>query len=132
MPRHVESLPRNHRPAPMPTPAASRRRPRDEQSGRSNTRVCAPHVWLTVAQAAARAQCGRKSIYDATKAGRLRAARIGGRALRFRPEWVDAWLEATVSPSDVAERVESSQVAAFSGGVMPFGHCCSGAVTSTE
>jgi hypothetical protein len=36
-------------------------------------------------------------------AGRLRAARIGGRrALRFLPEWIDDWLKATVEPIEVA------------------------------
>jgi hypothetical protein len=34
-----------------------------------------------------------KTIYREVKAGRLRAARIGGRReLRLLPEWVDAWL----------------------------------------
>jgi hypothetical protein len=34
-----------------------------------------------------------KTIYREVKAGRLRAARVGGRReLRLLPEWVDAWL----------------------------------------
>jgi excisionase family DNA binding protein len=50
--------------------------------------------WLTVAEAAQRARCGVKTVYREVQAGRLRAARIGGRReLRLRPEWVDAWLE---------------------------------------
>ena len=55
--------------------------------------------WLDVRQAAARAQCGPRMIYDAVSSKRLRAARLGGRReLRFLAEWVDAWLMATVKP----------------------------------
>jgi excisionase family DNA binding protein len=51
--------------------------------------------WLTVKQAAQRAQCGSKTLYREVQAGRLRAVRVGGRrSLRFRAEWVDRWLEA--------------------------------------
>lgn len=49
--------------------------------------------WLTVPQAADRARCGAKTIYREVQAGRLRAARVGGRReLRFLAEWVDGWL----------------------------------------
>ena len=49
--------------------------------------------WLTVKEAAARARCGTKTIYREVKAGRLRAARVGGRReLRFLAEWIDEWL----------------------------------------
>jgi excisionase family DNA binding protein len=49
--------------------------------------------WLTVREAATRARCGVKTIYREVNAGRLRAARVGGRReLRLLPEWVDAWL----------------------------------------
>lgn len=49
--------------------------------------------WLTVSEAADRARCGVKTIYREVRAGRLRAARIGGRReLRLLAEWVDAWL----------------------------------------
>ena len=49
--------------------------------------------WLTVSEAAERARCGVKTIYREVHAGRLRAARIGGRReLRLKPEWVDEWL----------------------------------------
>jgi excisionase family DNA binding protein len=52
-----------------------------------------PSPWLTVAQAAARAQIGVKLIYREVAANRLRAARVGGRReLRFLPEWIDTWL----------------------------------------
>ncbi len=58
--------------------------------------------WLTAEQAAARAQVGSKLIYREVKAGRLRAARIGGRReLRFLVGWVDAWLERTAEPVEV-------------------------------
>jgi excisionase family DNA binding protein len=55
-----------------------------------------PSPWLTVAEAAQRARCGVKTVYREVRAGRLRAARIGGRReLRLRPEWVDTWLDQT-------------------------------------
>jgi len=38
--------------------------------------------WLTVREAAARAKVGRNWIYDAVRAGRLRAVRIGARDIR--------------------------------------------------
>jgi excisionase family DNA binding protein len=49
--------------------------------------------WLTVSEAAGRARCGPKLIYREVQAGRLQAAKVGGRReLRIRAEWVDAWL----------------------------------------
>ncbi len=55
-------------------------------------------IWLTVTQAAARAQVGRRLIYAEVQAMRLKAARVGGkRQLRFRPSWVDSWLEAAAT-----------------------------------
>jgi excisionase family DNA binding protein len=59
--------------------------------------------WLTVKQAAARAQVGPKLIYRECRAGRLlRHARIGGRRdLRFKPEWIDEWLEASSTPVEI-------------------------------
>jgi excisionase family DNA binding protein len=56
--------------------------------------VAPPPVWLKVGQAAARAQVSARTIYSEAKAGRLRAARVGGRReLRFRAEWIDQWLD---------------------------------------
>lgn len=55
--------------------------------------------WWTVAQAAAHAKCGKKSIYLAVSQGKLQAARLGGRReLRFLEGWIDAWLLASVTP----------------------------------
>ena len=52
--------------------------------------------WMTTREAAAFAKCGPKLIYAAVDGGRLRAARIGaGRNLRFRAEWINAWLDET-------------------------------------
>ncbi len=52
-----------------------------------------PSPWLTVREAAARARCGVKTVYREVRAGRLRAARVGGRReLRFLVAWVDEWL----------------------------------------
>lgn len=59
--------------------------------------------WLTVKEAAARARCGRKTIYGEVRAGRLRAATIGNRRdLRILAEWVDAWLTASSRPVEVS------------------------------
>jgi excisionase family DNA binding protein len=49
--------------------------------------------WLGVSEAAKRAGCGIKTIYLEVRRGRLRAARVGGRILRLRAEWVDEWLQ---------------------------------------
>ena len=64
-----------------------------------------PLVWLTVKQAAARAQVEPGTIYKEVRAGRLRAARIGGRRdLRFREHYIDEWLEASTKPVFVEAR----------------------------
>jgi excisionase family DNA binding protein len=55
--------------------------------------LVSPSPWLTVREAAGRARCGVKTIYREVRAGRLRAARIGGRReLRLLAEWIDEWL----------------------------------------
>jgi excisionase family DNA binding protein len=55
--------------------------------------------WLTVREAAGRARCGERSIYNAVRSGKLRAARLGGRReLRFLAEWIDAWLLESTTP----------------------------------
>ena len=51
-------------------------------------------VWLTVKEAAARARCGVTVIYRAVESRRLKASPVNARGdLRFRPSWVDAWLD---------------------------------------
>jgi excisionase family DNA binding protein len=51
-------------------------------------------TWITLKQAAERAQVSEATIRREAKAGRIRAAKVGGRRTwRFRPGWVDDWLE---------------------------------------
>jgi excisionase family DNA binding protein len=64
-------------------------------------------TWLRVTDAAERAGVSRDTIYTAVELGKIRHVRVGGRrALRFKADWVDAWLEqfarggATEHPSD--------------------------------
>ena|SRR5579862_976509 len=58
--------------------------------------VSSPSPWLKVSEAAKRAQCGTRVLYEAVRKGRLRAVRVNERRdLRLRAEWVDAWLEGT-------------------------------------
>lgn len=52
-------------------------------------------VWLTLEQAADRAQVSIPTLRREIHAGRLRAVRVGGRRLlRLTPAMVDAWLGA--------------------------------------
>ena len=53
-------------------------------------------VWLTVKEAAARARCSPKMIYAAANGRKLEHTKVGGRLLRFRPSWVDSWLQSNV------------------------------------
>jgi excisionase family DNA binding protein len=51
-------------------------------------------AWLTVAEAAQFAGVSRDTIYTACERREIRQVRVGGRrAIRLRPEWIDAWLE---------------------------------------
>lgn len=51
-------------------------------------------TWLTVAEGAAYAGISRDTVYTACERRELRHVRIGGRrAIRLKPEWIDAWLE---------------------------------------
>jgi excisionase family DNA binding protein len=55
--------------------------------------------WLTVKDAAARAKCSPKLIYQAVKAGRLRASRLGVRLdIRIYSLWLEAWLVGLSTP----------------------------------
>ena len=50
--------------------------------------------WLTVGEAAQYAGVCRDTIYTACERREIRQVRIGGRrAIRLKPEWIDAWLE---------------------------------------
>lgn len=63
------------------------------ESGNSVAQTLDHTPWLTVDEAAQRARCGVKTIYREVRAGRLRAARLGGRReLRLLAAWVDEWL----------------------------------------
>jgi excisionase family DNA binding protein len=73
-------------------------------SPRSEPLVLTP--WRTVKQVAERAQCGDGLVYREIRAGRLRAARIGGRRdLRIHDDWIDQWLTASAEPVEVRPRL---------------------------
>ena len=56
--------------------------------------------WLTVKQAAARAQVSEATVRREVKARRMTATRVGGRrSWRLREEWVDEWLQACQQPA---------------------------------
>jgi hypothetical protein len=59
--------------------------------------------WRTVHEAAARAHVSPWLIYREVRAGRLRAARIGGArsGLRLLDKWIDEWLDASAAPVTV-------------------------------
>ena len=58
--------------------------------------------WKTIKQAAARVHRGPRFLAREIKAGRLRAARVGGRGeYVLRDEWIDAWLEELARPIDL-------------------------------
>jgi excisionase family DNA binding protein len=55
--------------------------------------------WLNLEMAAAYIKRGKRFVSGEVKAGRLRAARVGGRGeLLFRREWLDEFLEALAKP----------------------------------
>ena len=57
--------------------------------------------WLTAAEVTQVAKVGLKTIYREIKAGRLRAARIGGRRdIRVKRDWISQWLEAAATPRE--------------------------------
>jgi excisionase family DNA binding protein len=62
-------------------------------------------VWLTLRRAAARAAVSEATIKREVSRGRIRFARVGGRrSLRFRPEWIDAWLDTSTTPIEHTTR----------------------------
>jgi excisionase family DNA binding protein len=64
-------------------------------------RASGDNVWLTLRQAAARAAVSEGTIKREIRRGRVRVARVGGRrSLRFRAQWIDAWLEGCSTPVD--------------------------------
>jgi len=52
--------------------------------------------WLTVKEAATRAQVGVNAVYAAVRAQKLKAVKVGT-TLRVHVDWVDAWLESTAT-----------------------------------
>lgn len=55
--------------------------------------------WLNLAEGGAYAKRGRRFLAREIKAGRLRAARVGGRGEYLtRAEWIDQWLEDLAMP----------------------------------
>jgi hypothetical protein len=50
-------------------------------------------VYLTEAEAAARARLSPRTLRRARLAGELRSSGGGGAHVRYRPEWLDEWLE---------------------------------------
>ena len=59
--------------------------------------------WLNVAEAAEYAGVCRDLIYDACAARKMHPIRVGGRrAIRLKPEWIDAWLERHAVPTQEA------------------------------
>ncbi len=64
-----------------------------------------PSDWLTIKESCPVAKCGPKLIYREIKAGRLRAARIGGRRdLRIHRSWIDEWLMRCATPIEITPR----------------------------
>jgi excisionase family DNA binding protein len=61
--------------------------------------------WLTSPDAAQYSHRSKATLAREVKAGRPRAARVGGRGqLLFRREWIDQWLEDQATPIMVPAR----------------------------
>jgi excisionase family DNA binding protein len=54
--------------------------------------------------------CGPNVIYDAIRAGRLRAVRLGRKKWRIREDWLWAWVERAASLRGGAEDGEKPTV----------------------
>lgn len=61
--------------------------------------------WLTLAEGGARVKRGKRFLSREVKAGRLRAARIGGRGeILTRAEWLDEWVTDQAAPISMTTR----------------------------
>lgn len=61
--------------------------------------------WLSSREAARYLKRGRRFVLKEIHAGRLRAAKIGGRGeILTRQEWCDAWVEAQTAPVIIRAR----------------------------
>lgn len=61
--------------------------------------------WRTLKEAARRAHRGPRFLAREINAGRLRAARVGGRGeYMLRDEWIDCWIEDLAAPIMVQAR----------------------------
>jgi excisionase family DNA binding protein len=71
----------------------------NDQRSPTTSRIDPNHSeWLTLRRAAMRAAVSEATIKREVRRGCIRAARVGGRrCLRFRPEWIDAWLDASAA-----------------------------------
>lgn len=57
--------------------------------------------WLRPSEAAVYGKISRRLLYNEVRAGRLKAARVGGRReLRLKAEFIDQWLEATMAAQE--------------------------------
>lgn len=75
---------------------------KDERVDTCRSNGAGETVWLTLRQAAARAVVSEGTLKREVHRRRIRFARVGGRrCLRFRPEWIDAWLEGSATPVEV-------------------------------
>jgi len=64
--------------------------------------VKADDRWWTAEDAAAYAQVSVRTIYRDVAAGKLKAAKVGSRrCFRFRPAWVEQWLEHAAQPQEL-------------------------------
>lgn len=77
----------------------------DQRSPTTSSTGLGRAEWLTLRRAAARAAVSEATIKREVRRGCIRVARVGGRrCLRFRPEWIDAWLDASSTQSTGASR----------------------------
>jgi excisionase family DNA binding protein len=64
--------------------------------------------WLTLSEAAIYTKRGKRFLAREVHAGRLRAARIGGRGeLMFLTAWLDEWIESLSMPVPLRRRASA-------------------------